>query len=179
MRAIFIDRDGTLNYDKGYTHKVEDLVILPGVIEGLKKLTELDGFKLFIVTNQSGISYGHFTEEDFWKFTNFLIAKLGEEGIHIEKIYFSPDIPEEPTEMRKPNIGMLKQAEKEYDIDLSKSYIIGDRSTDVEAGHRAGCKTVLIKSDVLKKHPMTKKPDALVNDMSEAADWIIKNEKNI
>ncbi len=174
-RAIFLDRDGTINHDKGFTYKKEDLHFLPNAIEGLKKISEMN-FMLFIVTNQSGISVGKFSEEEFHEFTEHFVSKLDDEGVVIEKTYYAPDHPDQATEMRKPDIGMLKQAEKEFNIDLKKSYVIGDRGTDVEMGHKAGCVTILIDNENLKKYPPTVKPDVLVSDMIKAAEFIEARE---
>jgi len=176
-QAIFLDRDGTINEDIGFVHKPEDLKFLPNAIDGLKKLAETGKFNFFIITNQSGIGLGHFEEKDFWNFMEAITSELIEHGIHIEDTYFAPDVPELPTIMRKPAIGMLKKAEQEHGIILSKSYIIGDRSTDVDMGWSAGCRTVLIKSERLKKYPPKIEPDVAVNDLLEAAEWIIKEEE--
>lgn len=175
-RAIFLDRDGTINRDVGYTHKIDDLIFLPGVIKGLKKLSALGQFKFFIITNQSGIELGKYSEKDFEDFTECMSDKLAEEGIIIEKTYFSTDLPDCPSDMRKPNIGMLKLAQNDYGIDLTKSYVIGDRGSDIETGFNAGCKTILLKSEILKKYPITVQPNAIVDDMLGAAHWIETEE---
>lgn len=166
-RAIFLDRDGTINEDKGYTYKIEDLVILPGVIDGLRLLQ--NKFLLIVVTNQSGVERGYYTEKDVEKFNNYLYLTLAKEGIYIDDFYYCPYLE---GECRKPNIGMLIQAQKDWNIDLSKSYLIGDKESDVLAGKRVGCKTILIgrtSSDVV--------PDFYAKDLLESAKWILLREK--
>ncbi|MCX7942303.1 MAG: HAD-IIIA family hydrolase [Dictyoglomaceae bacterium] len=166
-KAVFLDRDGTLNEDKGYTYKIEDLVILPKVVDGLKLLQ--GKFLLIVVTNQSGVERGYYTEKDVEKFNNYLYLALAREGIYIDDFYYCPYIE---GDCRKPNTGMLLQAQKDWNIDLSKSYIIGDKESDVLAGKRVGCKTILIGktfSNVI--------PDFYAKDLLESAEWILSKEK--
>jgi D,D-heptose 1,7-bisphosphate phosphatase len=141
-KAIFLDRDGTLNKDPGYVHKIEDFEILPGVIEGLKLLQK--HFLFFIISNQSGIGHGYYTIDDFHKFTNVLLNKLAEKNIKIEKIYFCPHLPEENCECRKPKTKFVNLCVDEYNIDLKSSWVIGDHLSDVLLGVNAACKTVLL-----------------------------------
>ncbi|MDR4506139.1 MAG: HAD family hydrolase [Candidatus Scalindua sp.] len=168
--AVFLDRDGTINNDSGYVHKPEDLLILPGVIEGLQLLNR---YKLFIITNQSGVGRGYFTIEEFFIFNDLLVTKLNENNITIENTYCCPHRPDADCDCRKPKIKHLKDAEKKYKIDLSQSYVIGDRASDIEMGRRGGCKTMLVLSGHLKKHDnLATKPDIIVNDLYEGAKII-------
>ncbi|MFX1445959.1 MAG: D-glycero-alpha-D-manno-heptose-1,7-bisphosphate 7-phosphatase [Promethearchaeota archaeon] len=141
-RAIFLDRDGTLNKDSGYVHKIEDFELLPGVIEGLKLLQ--DEFIFIIITNQSGIGRGYYTVDDFQAFNNLLVATLAKEGIEIKKTYFCPHLKEEDCECRKPNTKYIKQAVLEFKIDINKSWVLGDHPSDVKLGTNAGCNTVFL-----------------------------------
>ncbi len=167
-KAIILDRDGVINKDTRYTHKIEDFELLDGVVEGLKKLQK-QGYKLVIITNQAGIGRGHYTEEDFYNFNNYLIKKLKEKGIRIEKTYFCPHLPEENCDCRKPNPGMIKKAEKDFDLDLSKCWLIGDKLSDIKAGENAGCKSLLIDSEYVKGEKRKK-----FENLNSAADYIIK-----
>jgi D-glycero-D-manno-heptose 1,7-bisphosphate phosphatase len=141
QKAIFLDRDGTLIRDVGYCSAPGDVELLPDVARLLPKLKEA-GFKLVIVTNQSGIGRGYFTEEDFWSVQHELERQLGP-GV-IDATYFCPDTPQNGSERRKPNPGMLLEAAKELGIDLDRSYMIGDKMSDAEAGIRAGVKATIL-----------------------------------
>jgi len=149
-KAVFLDRDGTLNYDLGYVHKVEDFKLLPGVVEGLKKLSK--EFIFIIITNQSGIGRGIHTEEDMHRFNEKLINELKKENIKIKKIYYCPHTPEEVCGCRKPSTKYIKQAAEEFNLNLKKSWIIGDHPHDVEMGLKSGCRAVYLLTGHGKKH---------------------------
>ncbi len=143
-KALFLDRDGVINVEKHYLHKIEDFEFMPGIIEVMRQYQQ-NGYALVVVTNQSGIGRGYYTEEDFWKLTEWMKQKLEEWEIVLAGVYFSPYHPEKAigeylreSECRKPGPGMLLQAAKELDIDLTASIMIGDKESDVEAGRRAG-----------------------------------------
>jgi D-glycero-D-manno-heptose 1,7-bisphosphate phosphatase len=144
-KAIFLDRDGTLIRDVGYCSKAGDVELLEDVGNLLPKL-KAAGFKLVIVTNQSGIGRGYFTEGDFWSVQHELEKQLGP-GV-IDATYFCADTPQTESERRKPNPGMLLEAAKELGIDLERSYMVGDKVSDTQAGIRAGVRaTILCRSD--------------------------------
>ncbi len=149
-KAIILDRDGTLNVDPGYVHKVEDFALIPGVIEGLKLLK--DDYVFFIVSNQSGIGRGYYEEKDFWDFTNHLVSKLEENGIQIEKVFFCPHHPEIDCKCRKPNTQFIDEILVEYDLEVENSWMIGDHPSDVEFGLNAGMKAVLLLTGHGEKH---------------------------
>lgn len=136
-RGIFLDRDGTLMVDPGYPSKPEQVELLAGVKEGLLSL-QAAGFKLVIVTNQSGIGRGFITETDFLAVQARLETLLGE-GL-IAASYFCPDHPERASDQRKPAPGMLLEAAQDLDLSLSHSFMIGDKESDIEAGLNAGVK---------------------------------------
>ena len=140
QKAIFLDRDGTLNVDNGYTYKTQDLKFYPDVFKSLNRLKK--DFIFIIITNQSGIGRGYYTEQGFKRFNNKLIEELNKQGIEIKKTYHCPHHPEEKCECRKPNISSIKQAETEFGIDLKSSWVIGDHPHDIELGRNAGCKTI-------------------------------------
>jgi histidinol-phosphate phosphatase family protein len=141
-KAIFLDRDGTLNRDPGYVYKIEDFSLLPGVIEGLKILQ--DEFIFIIITNQSGIGRGYYSIDDFHAFNNHLVNFLAEKGIEIKKTYFCPHLKEEGCDCRKPNTKFINQAVSEFNINLKKSWMLGDHPSDVNLGTNAGCNTVFM-----------------------------------
>ena len=123
-KAIILDRDGVLIEDKNYSYKIEDLELLPGVIEGLKELQ--NEFIFFIVTNQSGIGKGYYTLEDFFIYNNHLISILNENKIKIEKTFYCPHVKEDKCACRKPNPKFLNEIAVQWDVDLASSWMIGD-----------------------------------------------------
>jgi len=179
-RAIFLDRDGTLNEDLGYTHEVERLRLLPGVVPGLKQLAAL-GFRLVIVTNQSGIARGRFSLDDMRRFNDALCGRLAGEGIEIAAVYHSPYHPTEgvgpyrrDSECRKPRPGMLLAAARDLALDLPASFAIGDKISDVAAGRAAGCRTILVQTGRAGQGEpeLTARPDAVARDLVHAAQLI-------
>lgn len=174
-RAVFIDRDGCIVEDAGFVHKIEDFVLVQNAVEGLKLLKN---YRLFIITNQSGIGRGHYKLDDFLKFNNHLINTLKKHNIKIEKTYYCPHKPEDNCECRKPKTKFLKEAEKKYGIDLKKSYVIGDKKADVELGRNASCKSILVMTGDGKKTIKEIKPDFIAKGLLEAARWIVKCQKS-
>lgn len=136
-KAVFLDRDGVINVDKHYVHKIEDFELKQGIIELLQYLTAQD-YKLFVVTNQSGIGRGYFTEADFSKLTEHMIAVFEEQGVSFEEVYHCSCAPEEDCECRKPSPYMIRQGVEKYQIDVSRSWLIGDKESDIGAANNAG-----------------------------------------
>ena len=150
-KAVFLDRDGTINVEKHYLYKVEDFEFLHNSIEALKMLKEA-GFLLFIMTNQSGIGRGYYSENDFKKLNNWMLCELEKAGIHIEKVYYCPHFPGSQIrkydlicKCRKPNLGMFQDAINEYDLNVSNSFAIGDKLRDLEICKTWGCKGYLVE----------------------------------
>lgn len=142
---IVFDRDGTLIEDKIFLNDVRELVYLPGVFVALKALRDL-GFKFVVATNQSGMATGKVSLQQITDIHNKMRNDLAAEGLAIEAFYYAPFTVESNHPMRKPNAGMLELAISDWGIDVSKSYMIGDRETDVAAGKKIGLKTVLLSS---------------------------------
>ena len=149
-KAIILDRDGTLIEDKNYAYKIEDVELLPGVIEGLKLLQE--DFIFFIVTNQSGIGRGYYTEQDFFKFNNHLIQILINEKIEIIKTYFCPHLREDNCECRKPKTKYIEEIINEYGVNIKESWMFGDHPSDIQFGINAGCRTAFLTTGHGKNH---------------------------
>lgn len=160
-KAIFLDRDGTINVEKHYLYKIDDFEFLPGVIEALRMLQEA-GYLLIVVTNQSGIARGYYSEEDFEVLNSWMIEYLKEQGIVITKVYYCPHLPEAKVmkyrkrcSCRKPLLGMYERAIEEYDIDISKSWVIGDKIRDCSICTKYACRGFLIsdneKSDIVNQ----------------------------
>lgn len=185
-RAVFLDRDGTLNYDVGYTHKIEDLRLLDGVVEGLQLFAKM-GFSLIVTTNQAGIARGYFTEQQMHDFNQHLVELLKSYSIIIDAIYFCPyhanagiGSYKRDSHWRKPQPGMILEAGKAHQIDLSRSYAIGDKKSDILAGQAAGCTTILVLTGVAGTDELevTALPDYVARDLLEAAT-IIRNAESI
>lgn len=174
-RAVFLDRDGTLIEDKDYLHLPEEVVIYPGVGAALKRLQDA-GFKLFIVTNQSGVGRGYFPIEDVHRVHEHLCRELARDGVRFEKIYIAPEAPDAPSRGRKPSPRFLFDARDEFGLELAQSYIVGDKLIDLECGWNAGVKqSILVRTGygkaVEKKGGLK---NALVcDDLIQAADWIL------
>lgn len=149
-KAVFLDRDGTINVEKKYLYRIEDFNFLPGVLEGLKILQD-EGYLLIIVTNQSGIARGYYTEDDLTRLHNWMIYKLAREKIYIKKIYYCPHLPNakitkyrKKCACRKPALGMYMHAVRTFGISLDDSYAIGDKIRDCAICKKTGCKGYLI-----------------------------------
>ena len=170
--AVFLDRDGIIVEDKGFVHKLEDFKLIKNAVEGL---ILLKNYKLFIVTNQSGIGRGHYRIEDFLKFNNHLIEELKKHNINIEKTYYCPHKPEDNCGCRKPNTKFLDEAAKDFNVDLKSSFVIGDRKSDFEMGKNAGCKTIHVLTGRRANFNNEFQPDYVAKDLLDAAEWIKEN----
>ena len=178
--AIFLDRDGTLIVEKNYHSNPAQVELLPGVAQALKRLQDA-GFKLFIVTNQSGIGRGYYTLEDMHRVHNRLRAVLARDGVRIEKIYFAPEAPEQPSRGRKPSPQFLLDARDEFAVDLSRSHLIGDKLIDLECGWNAGVKACLLVrtgygAEVERTAGEKLNRAVIVDDLAAAADWILRRQ---
>jgi len=152
-KALFLDRDGIINIDKGYVYRPEEIEFTEGAAE-LLKIASGKGFELLIITNQAGIARGMYTEEDVDKLHLFIKEQFRDMGIRIKDFFYCPHHPDFTGECdcRKPNPGMIKEAAEKYGIDLSESVMIGDKKSDIEAGINAGVKTnILVKSPYSKE----------------------------
>lgn len=168
QKAVFLDRDGTLIVDKHYLNDPDQVEFLASAIKGLKALKQL-GFLLIVVTNQSGVARGLVQEENILKIHQRMQEILKSSQVQIDAFYYSPHAADSNHPMRKPNPGMLIQAAKDLRLNLDESFMIGDKEIDVEAGHRAGCKSVLISS----QETNTRAEFTAVN-LIKASDWINK-----
>jgi D-glycero-D-manno-heptose 1,7-bisphosphate phosphatase len=170
QKAIFLDRDGTLMKDVGYCSKPADVEPLEGVCKLLPTL-KAAGFKIVIITNQSGIGRGYFTEEDFWSVQRELEKQLGP-GI-IDATYFCADTPQNESDRRKPNPAMLLEAAKDLGIDLGHSYMVGDKPSDAEAGIRAGVRATILFGTNAASGPMESGATLIAKDFNEVVDFIL------
>lgn len=177
--AIFLDRDGTIIEDLGYLRDCCQVRLLGGVVEALQLLQEA-GFRLVVVTNQSGVARGFFNEIELAAVHTHLRQLLNEQGVRLDGIYYCPYHPDgvvktyrKASDWRKPGCGMLKSAAADLRLDLRASWMIGDSLRDVEAGRAAGCRTVLLRSAVPDEPAVLDVADVVAADMVQASSRIL------
>ena len=146
IKTIFLDRDGVINKEINYLHKIEDFEFINGVFEACQYLENLN-YKIIITTNQSGISRGYYTENDFQKITKWMLSQFNNNNIDILDVIHCPHQPSDLCDCRKPKPGMLLTAKTKHNIDMKKSWMIGDTENDIKAANNAGImNTILVKS---------------------------------
>ena len=176
--AVFLDRDGTLNEEVGYLSRPDELRLLPGAAAAVARLNAR-GIPVVVVTNQSGIGRGYYGWQDFEAVMGRMAALLALEGAHVDAVYAAPHheqgeggyaVADHPD--RKPNPGMLQRAAEEHGLDLARSWMIGDKAIDVEAGHRAGCRSCLVRTGYGAAEA-DGGADLVCADLAEAVDRIL------
>ena len=170
--AVFLDRDGTIMHDVDYCSDPNAIELFDGVIDALRKLKEA-GFRLFVITNQSGIGRGYFTEQEYRAVENELNRKLGADLI--DATYFCPDKPGEDSRRRKPAPEMVLEAVRDHDLDLERSFFVGDKAIDIDCGRNAGVRTVLVRTGY--GHSERCAPDWAADNLAEAAEIILKHSR--
>jgi len=163
--------------ERGYLHRAEDMVLLPGVGVALRRLQDA-GFLLFIVTNQSGIGRGYYTLAEMEQVHARLEAELARAGVHFTKTYYAPEAPDQPSRGRKPSPQFLLDARDEFGVDLARSYLVGDKLIDLECGWNAGVSQCLLVrtgygAEVEKQCPAEVAQAVVVDDLPAAAEWIL------
>lgn len=185
-KAIFLDRDDTLIEDPGYINNPDQVVLLDGVTKALVELRNM-GYKLIVVSNQAAVAHGIVTEKLICQIHDRLNQLLAEKNAPLDRIYYCPYHPEgavqkyrKESDCRKPNPGMLLTAADEMDIDLSQSWVIGNSGSDVQAGQRAGCKTILITHPSHYKHSESvhAEPDYKAINITEAVNIVKKYHRS-
>ncbi|HUB82621.1 MAG TPA: HAD family hydrolase [Bryobacteraceae bacterium] len=166
--AVFFDRDGTLMEEVHYCGDPGQVRLYPGVAEGLRRLKDA-GFRIFIVSNQSGIGRGIITEEQYRAVQAELLAQIGA-GL-VDASYFCPDAPGTPSSRRKPEPGMLLEAAAEFGLDLARSYMVGDKADDVECGKRAGVRTIQVLTGYGAEQACV--PDDRAADVAKAMEIVL------
>jgi D-glycero-D-manno-heptose 1,7-bisphosphate phosphatase len=183
QRAVFLDRDGVINVDHGYVHKVEHFRFVPGSDVALARL-QAAGWRLVVVTNQSGLARGLYSTDDYERFTAHLQQQLGAAGVRLDAVLHCPHLPDAAVDAyrlacncRKPGPGLLLQAARELSLDLAASVIVGDRLSDVQAGRAAGVgHCVLVRSGVALTPADMQQADAVYDDLAAFVDaWLSRN----
>ena len=167
--AVFIDRDGTIMEDTDYCSHPKDVRIFPGVFEALQRLKSR-GFKLIVITNQSGIGRGLFTLDQYRAVESEVLRQLGE-GL-IDATYYCPDAPGQYSNCRKPAPGMILKATRDHQIDVSRSFLIGDKEVDVECAHNAGIRAIRVRTGMQRDVTGTM-ADWIADDVSAAVEIIV------
>jgi D-glycero-D-manno-heptose 1,7-bisphosphate phosphatase len=180
FRAVFLDRDGNLNLEKGYITDPSDIELYPDSGNVLRSLKQL-GFLAVVITNQSAIGRGLMSEAQFEQVNAAFREQLQQSGTGYDALYYCPHRPEDDCPCRKPKPGLIFQAARDLGIDLSRSYMIGDKLSDIEAGKRAGCKTILVltgkgieTAEMIKRENAIIQPDTIQACLSDALVWIEK-----
>jgi D-glycero-D-manno-heptose 1,7-bisphosphate phosphatase len=183
-RAVFLDRDGTINVEVGYLSRPEDFALIEGSADAVRRLNEA-GFLVVVVSNQSGVARGYFGEEDVRRVNERMERELERAGAHLDAIYYCPHYPEGTVEeyrvecdCRKPGPGMIRRAEKELGIDASDSYVVGDHRGDIMLAKSVDARSILVVTghgaDELEKlRQEGVEPDHVAKDLAEAADRIL------
>jgi ADP-L-glycero-D-manno-heptose 6-epimerase len=175
-QAVFLDRDGVINKEVEYLHEPDKFEFLPNALDGLKSMQDM-GYKLIIVTTQAGIGLGYFTKEDFYKVNRRMFKGLSEKGIIIDKIYFCPHSLSEDCNCRKPKTGLFERGKEELNLDMNRSFMIGDKTDDIQAGKNAGLKTILVKTGHGGRDKnYAVESDFIAEDLIDAAEKIKKEE---
>jgi D-glycero-D-manno-heptose 1,7-bisphosphate phosphatase len=190
--CVFLDRDGTVSRESGYVNHPDRIELLPGAAGAVKNLNK-KGVLAILTTNQAGVGHGYFTEAVLRQIHRRLMELLAEKGAKLDAIYYAPTHPRasvekyrsDNDEMRKPGIGMIKKACEKFRIDLSRSYVVGDKISDVEMAHRAGIKGVFVLSGYglgeyrYKRKEWKVKPDHIAEDLKAAVEWILKDMQKV
>jgi len=171
-KAVFLDRDGTIAKDVHYCRRPEDFVLFLGAARMIKLLNE-HGFKVIIVTNQSGIARGYFTEETLALIHEKMKEDLAKEGACVDGIYYCSHHPDEDCRCRKPKPKLVLQAAGDFDIDLKHSFVVGDLQMDIDLGKSVGCGTILVGTP-LSTNGEGAVPDAIVSDLAEVTRTILE-----
>jgi D-glycero-D-manno-heptose 1,7-bisphosphate phosphatase len=179
--AVFLDRDGTIIEDKHYLRDAEEVVIVPGAATALARL-QTAGFKLFIVSNQSGVGRGYFTMAEVELVNDHLVKQFGRSGVRFEKIYIAPEAPDVPSHGRKPSPRFLFDARDEFGLDLEHSFMIGDKLSDLECGWNAGVmKSILVRTGYGAEQERATADKlaraVVVSDLTAAAEWILNHQR--
>lgn len=168
-RALFLDRDGTIIFDRGYLKAAHEVCLLAGAGEALATIKE-HGFALVLISNQSGIGRGLITPEQAEEVHQAVVTQLMEHGVRLDAVCYCPHTPAENCRCRKPSPEMLLRAAQEIHVDLARSFMIGDKACDIEAGKRAGCRTILLQHGVPPTEP---RPDVVACDWSEVSRHLL------
>ena len=172
IKTIFLDRDGVINIEKNYLHKIDDFEFISGIFHACNYYKNL-GYRIIIVTNQSGISRGYYSTKDFEILTNWMIKKFKSRQVEILDVFHCPHSPNDNCKCRKPMPGMLLKAQKKYRIDMSNSWLIGDKEEDIIAAHDSGINNTIIVRSGHKIDELNSKAKYVLNSIAESVKVIV------
>jgi len=173
IKTIFLDRDGVINKEVGYLHKIQDFEFINGVFEACLYFQLLD-YQIIIVTNQSGIGRGYYDEDAFHVVNNWMLNQFKNQSINILSVFFCPHDPESNCDCRKPKPGMFNQASDKYNIDMKKSWMIGDKEADIMAANAAGIQNTLLVKSGHQIDEKNSKAKFILDSIKQVAE-VIKN----
>jgi D-glycero-D-manno-heptose 1,7-bisphosphate phosphatase len=177
--AVFLDRDGTISEEVGYLNHISRFHMFPFAPAAIRKLNE-SGLLVFVITNQSGVGRGYYPESLVREVHDLMAQQLAKARAHLDGIYYCPHISSDACACRKPAPGMLVQASAEHDVDLTRSFVVGDRHSDVELAHRVGARSIMVRTGYGEGEILWHasrwilKPDFIAVDLSAAANWILE-----
>ena len=180
--AVFLDRDGVINQERGYVHKIEEFHFINGVFDACREMCDA-GYRLIIITNQAGIARGYYTEDEFHHLTKWMLDEFRRHGVEIDDVYYCPHHPvhgvgeyHRDCDCRKPAPGMILRAAKEHSLDLRRSVLVGDKVSDIEGGRMAGVGCCVL---VLTGHPLsaadTGRADDVFTNLRDVASAVTSN----
>ena len=192
MKTIFLDRDGVINHNppnRGYVRKWGEFTFIPNAREAIRELSE-NGYRIIVITNQSGIGRGLYSEEDVVDIHSKMVSEISKAGGTIDAVYYCPHHPDAGCECRKPKPGMLARAACEHNVELSSACLIGDWITDIEVGQRVGATTFLVLTGLgqesyyhyihtkpcLRADENGHRPDKIFTNVYTATRWLLKND---
>ena len=172
--AVFLDRDGTINEDRGYIRRPSELQIIPGAAPAIRALNER-AIPVVVISNQSGLARGYFTRNDLNEINSHLIALLAQDGASVDAIYFCPHLPDDSCSCRKPATALVERAAKKLGVRCS--YMVGDKGTDIALARGIGARAVLVKTGHGSEElaHLAEEPDFIAEDLSLAVGWILKD----
>jgi D-glycero-D-manno-heptose 1,7-bisphosphate phosphatase len=180
--AVFLDRDGTLAEEVGYLNHADRFRMFPFVGTAIRRLNAA-GLAVIVVTNQSGVARGYFPESLVQQVNERMRRELSAVGAHLDAVYYCPHSSVDGCDCRKPKTGMIERAVREHNLDLPQSYMVGDRYGDMELAFRAGCKAVFVRSgyglgeETWHAKEWPRQPDIIVENLEQAVEWILVQEK--
>lgn len=176
--AVFLDRDGTINEEVGYVTDISRFRFMPGVFEAISSLNRA-GYLVVIVTNQSAVGRGFMSEDTLRQIHKWMVTQIESHGGKVDAVYYCPHTPQDKCNCRKPNPGLMEKAQRDFNIDLTKSFIIGDKESDIVLGRAIGCRTVLIRTTGVESNggTLNLEPDRAEKSLLDAVTWITRTKE--
>ncbi|WP_162532144.1 D-glycero-alpha-D-manno-heptose-1,7-bisphosphate 7-phosphatase [Candidatus Scalindua japonica] len=181
MKTVFLDRDGTINYERNYVHKIEDFELIPGTLEALRLLTDCN-IKIYIITNQAGIARGYYKEKQFLDLTRYMLSCFDKNRCKIEKVLYCPHHPDgtipeytRKCQCRKPGTKLIEDVMDKEKLNANEIALVGDRDSDVEAGFKLGLTTYLVLTGYGREYQNDTRADYIKPDMLSAVKHLIQN----